>query len=154
MKSFLSPSFKPKALDLDDAPLSFVPDAPAPAIGRRRGLVIEPEGVIMDTVQERQPIRIDKKAMEEKIKDHIELFKTPGVSMDSIHFCFFSPQEVANFSVIELKEPKLEGRGGLYDLRMGPSERNETCETCGERREKCPGHFGHIPLNFPIPHPL
>ena len=162
MKSFLSPSFKPKAslsfdkpLDLDDTPLSFAPEAPAPPLaGRRRGLVIEPEGVLLDSVQERPSIRPDKKKMEEKIREHIELFNTPGVSMDSIHFCFFSPQEVANFSVVELKEPKLEGRGGLYDLRMGPSERNETCETCGERREKCPGHFGHIPLNVPIPHPL
>ena len=139
VKSFLSPSFKPKAslsfdnpLDLDDTPLSFAPEPLAPPLaGRRRGLVIEPEGVVLDTVQERQPIRRDKKAMEEKVREHIELFNTPGVSMDSIHFCFFSPQEVANFSVVELKEPKLEGRGGLYDLRMGPSERNETCETCG-----------------------
>ena len=160
MASFMKSSFKPKPLELDD--ISFQPAGvepisapPVVAVGRRRGLLLEPEGgaALSDTVRERYP-PIDRRALERKAREHIDFYNTPGITMDSIHFCFFSPQEVSNFSVVELKEPKLEGRGGLYDLRMGPSDRHELCETCGENREKCPGHFGHIALNVSIPNPL
>jgi DNA-directed RNA polymerase II subunit RPB1 len=40
--------------------------------------------------------------------------------------------------------------GGLYDLRLGVTDFNTRCETCGNtyrgsnRVNDCPGHFGHI----------
>ena len=47
--------------------------------------------------------------------------------------------------------------GGIYDPKMGSIEKDQTCQTCGkDRKEKdatnsCPGHFGHISLEVPIP---
>lgn len=41
------------------------------------------------------------------------------------------------------QEPK---RGGLIDLRMGPSNDSHDCETCGLNNMYCVGHFGHLTL--------
>lgn len=46
-------------------------------------------------------------------------------------------------------EPKI---GSLLDERMGVVEHSRTCETCGLDIHKCPGHFGHIMLTFPVHH--
>jgi DNA-directed RNA polymerase beta' subunit len=120
-----------------------------PAMGRRRGLV-EPIKIVEDQVVE---TTTNKRKFNKPDEDDMTHIVQTG-TMDSIRFSFFSSQEVFNFSAVELKEPKIEGANGVYDLRMGPSEDHELCETCGENREKCPGHFGHIALNVPIPHPL
>ena len=40
-------------------------------------------------------------------------------------------------------EPK---RGGLIDTRLGPSDNNLDCATCGLNTESCIGHYGHITL--------
>lgn len=39
--------------------------------------------------------------------------------------------------------------GTLHDTRMG-AFRNMKCATCGGNSFKCPGHFGHIDLTFPV----
>lgn len=41
----------------------------------------------------------------------------------------------------------------VYDVRLGANEQFN-CGTCGESREKCPGHFGYIELNYPVQNPL
>lgn len=46
-------------------------------------------------------------------------------------------------------EPK---RGGLIDPRLGPSDNNSDCATCGLNSLYCIGHFGHIELAEPIFH--
>lgn len=43
--------------------------------------------------------------------------------------------------------------GGLNDPRMGTTDRNFKCQTCGEGMAECPGHFGHIELARPVFHP-
>jgi len=43
-------------------------------------------------------------------------------------------------------------RGGLYDLRLGPSE--GVCDTCRLSDNHCPGHYGHIELALPVFNPL
>ncbi len=40
-------------------------------------------------------------------------------------------------------EPK---RGGLYDLRLGPSNRSFLCGTCLGTLNTCPGHLGHFQI--------
>ncbi|KAJ3006426.1 DNA-directed RNA polymerase II subunit rpb1, partial [Thoreauomyces humboldtii] len=45
--------------------------------------------------------------------------------------------------------PKL---GGLLDRRLGTTDRNFKCATCGENMTDCPGHFGHIDLAKPVYH--
>ena len=46
-------------------------------------------------------------------------------------------------------EPK---KGGLVDLRLGPSDIYMNCSTCGLNSYDCPGHFGHIELAKPVFH--
>lgn len=43
-------------------------------------------------------------------------------------------------------------RGGLSDLRLGPIDRSNRCETCANNLSECPGHFGHIELAKPVFH--
>merc|ERR1711988_566270 len=37
-------------------------------------------------------------------------------------------------------------KGGLIDPRLGTTDNNNYCATCGLNTEYCPGHFGHIKL--------
>lgn len=46
-------------------------------------------------------------------------------------------------------EPK---RGGLIDLRLGPTVSSLECATCGLDSTHCIGHFGHIELAEPVFH--
>ncbi len=42
--------------------------------------------------------------------------------------------------------------GGVMDRRLGAIEPREICPVCGNTRESCPGHFGHIELARPVIH--
>jgi len=75
--------------------------------------------------------------------------------INKIEFCVFSNQEVKKYSVIndqfgidipetyENKEPK---QGGVIDKRLGVTDYNIVCDTCGLLTNLCPGHFGHTEL--------
>lgn len=41
---------------------------------------------------------------------------------------------------------------GVLDLRMGTSQKDKNCETCGEGLSDCVGHFGYIDLELPVYH--
>ena len=43
-------------------------------------------------------------------------------------------------------------RGGLLDLRLGTTDPNSGCATCGQIPSECPGHFGHTDLAEPVFH--
>ena len=43
---------------------------------------------------------------------------------------------------------------GLYDIRMGPTERDDKCGTCGLEQMPCAGHHGRIQLPVAAYHPL
>jgi DNA-directed RNA polymerase subunit A' len=75
-------------------------------------------------------------------------------AMSHIDFDFLSSEEIKKMAVCEVKEIKLEGYNSLYDPRMGPVGQNDICETCHEGLKTCPGHFGYIALQTPVPHPL
>ncbi|KAF8187975.1 beta and beta-prime subunits of DNA dependent RNA-polymerase [Mycena galopus ATCC 62051] len=68
----------------------------------------------------------------------------PIRKVTEVQFGIFSPEEIATHN------PKV---GGLMDARMGPSDPNTDCLTCGERILECPGHFAHIELARPVFHP-
>lgn len=40
--------------------------------------------------------------------------------------------------------------GGIYDPHMGTTEHNWKCQTCFNTKQYCPGHSGHIMLNYPV----
>jgi len=81
----------------------------------------------------------------------------------SIEFCVFGNTEVKRYSVIneqagivipeasENGEPK---QGGLIDKRLGVTDYNMVCDTCGLLSGECPGHFGHIELAQEVYHYL
>ncbi len=81
------------------------------------------------------------------------------MSADLSHFKFnvWSSDEIACYSVAEITETKtFDGPGCLYDERMGLTESSklEQCLTCRQKKDTCPGHFGHIRLAVPILHPM
>lgn len=43
--------------------------------------------------------------------------------------------------------------GGLFDLRLGPPNKNQICKTCKQRVLECPGHHGHIELERRVLNP-
>ena len=67
--------------------------------------------------------------------------------------------DIRRLSVARVSEERVLFRqrpvaNGLYDLRMGPSDRSAECETCSGDLVSCQGHAGHIELAYPIVHPL
>ena len=44
--------------------------------------------------------------------------------------------------------------GGVYDSRMGTTDKGWRCSCCGLKKTKCPGHFGYIKLNYPVKNPM
>ena len=81
-------------------------------------------------------------------------------SITSVKFIYLTPEEIRRLSAVEVTETEVFAQlqsspipGGLYDLRMGPVERGDTCKTCGLQAE-CPGHCGHIELACEIYNPF
>ncbi|MBN17784.1 MAG: DNA-directed RNA polymerase subunit A' [Euryarchaeota archaeon] len=76
----------------------------------------------------------------------------------SIKFSLMDPNEIRKMSAVEVKTAdtyKDDGhayRQGLMDPRMGVIEPGVRCETCGNKQDKCPSHFGHIQLELPVVH--
>jgi DNA-directed RNA polymerase I subunit RPA1 len=75
-------------------------------------------------------------------------------------FGMYTDSELRNMSVCKVTSPLARDalgnplNGGLYDPRMGATEMGQHCSTCGIHHVGCPGHPGHIELDFPVYHPL
>lgn len=83
--------------------------------------------------------------------------------IDSIEFGILGNDELERLSVFEKNdkngvelpelfdnmEPK---KNGLIDTRMGTTDPNIYCATCGFNSANCVGHFGHITLEEPVFH--
>ena len=81
-------------------------------------------------------------------------------AITSVKFLYLSPEEIRRLSAVEVTEVDIFAQlqsapipGGLYDLRMGPVERGDTCKTCSMQAE-CPGHLGHIELACEVYNPF
>lgn len=78
--------------------------------------------------------------------------------VSSVSFAWADASTIRSWSVVEITSGKLyekDGKataGGLRDARLGTSRRGR-CVTCNLNWEKCPGHFGHLPLAVPVYHP-
>jgi DNA-directed RNA polymerase II subunit RPB1 len=62
-------------------------------------------------------------------------------------------EDIAAISVAVITSPESFESGsvkkeGLFDLRLGPLDKGK-CESCGRGVRDCPGHFGHIELEYP-----
>jgi len=74
--------------------------------------------------------------------------------IESISFGVYSHDEILNMSACKVCSNKRSGSGTVYDGRMGTTDNQSSCETCGENATGCPGHQGHVEFNEPIIHPL
>lgn len=84
---------------------------------------------------------------------------TSSATVESVQFGIDSPDEIRSRGVVSVTNHRLyekhrPAKDGLFDLRMGPTNREFNCETCGEGLRECPGHFGYIDLAVPVYHPL
>ena len=86
-------------------------------------------------------------------------------TIKEIEFSIFGNQEVKKYSVVGKKddsntiiywetyesnnEPK---KNGIIDLRLGTTNNNKECATCGQNSTRCPGHFGLVDLVEPVLH--
>jgi len=76
--------------------------------------------------------------------------------VSSVSFSFYTSDEIRKLSVKQITNPVTLDNlghpttGGLYDLALGPYEREDSCHTCGLGYFECPGHFGHIELPVPL----
>ncbi|PAV21644.1 beta and beta-prime subunits of DNA dependent RNA-polymerase [Pyrrhoderma noxium] len=84
----------------------------------------------------------------------------PIKKVKEVQFGILSPEEIKAYSVAKIEHPEVIDEathkfkvGGLNDPRMGTTDRNFKCQTCGEGMAECPGHFGHIELARPVFHP-
>ena len=86
-------------------------------------------------------------------------------TIKAIEFTIFGNQEVKKYSVVGKRddsntiiywetyesnnEPK---KNGIIDLRLGTTNNNKECATCGQNSTRCPGHFGLVDLVEPVLH--
>lgn len=110
--------------------------------------------------------KIEKK-VRFKIQDTKEHVETTSVDkqVESIEFQTMSSQDIQKLAELEVINSRFynndeapEGvafaatKDGLLDPRMGVSSKHEICETCQEKYDKCPGHYGYIKLELPVYH--
>jgi len=75
-----------------------------------------------------------------------------------IKFGILSPDEIRKMSITAIVTGEVYDNdgvpidGGVADRRLGAVEPREVCPTCGNTRDNCPGHFGHIELAKPVIH--
>lgn len=83
--------------------------------------------------------------------------------IQSIDFGLLSPQAMSELSELEVCNRELYSvvggptgskplPFGCLDRRLGISDKNNSCETCGLKLAECAGHFGHIKLTLPVFH--
>ena len=74
-----------------------------------------------------------------------------------VQFSIMSPEEIRKRSVVEVIKHETYDKDspvikGLFDPRMGTTDMDKVCGTCGQNNINCPGHFGHIELARPVYH--
>ncbi|KTW25869.1 hypothetical protein T552_03143 [Pneumocystis carinii B80] len=76
-----------------------------------------------------------------------------------IEFGVFGPKDIIKQGVLEVSTRELYNivdrstvRNGALDKRMGTSDKQALCETCGEKMVTCVGHFGYVKLVLPVFH--
>ncbi|MEM0056975.1 MAG: DNA-directed RNA polymerase subunit A', partial [Candidatus Geothermarchaeota archaeon] len=76
--------------------------------------------------------------------------------IESIEFGLLSPQMIRKMSVVEVTSEETHDEvgnpkaNGILDPRFGAPEPVSYCPVCGNDRDHCPGHLGHIELPFPV----
>ena len=91
-----------------------------------------------------------------------EQYRDPDVVRRISHVCFGiqSPDQMEKCSQLQVVAKNLynqdSGRTavpfGVLDSRMGTSQKDSKCTTCGKGLADCIGHFGYVDLGLPVFH--
>ncbi|CAG0904659.1 unnamed protein product, partial [Darwinula stevensoni] len=91
-----------------------------------------------------------------------EQFRETDIARKISHVCFgvHSPEEIQQAAHILVFATNLYGQdnsrtpvlNGVLDRRMGTSQGDGNCATCGLGLADCVGHFGYIDLELPVFH--
>jgi DNA-directed RNA polymerase III subunit RPC1 len=82
------------------------------------------------------------------------------MAVDKIRFSLMSPDQMRDVACLECDTEELYTvnngfvpvPNGVLDLRLGTSNKDRTCQTCGEKLKTCTGHFGVVELCLPVFH--
>lgn len=78
----------------------------------------------------------------------------------SINFSTYTKEDIEKISIMPITSggvfdhSGIPIKNGVYDLKLGSTENNQICPTCGQNAWNCPGHFAHIKLVKPVYHPF
>ena len=101
----------------------------------------------------------------------------PYMELDKLSFQCYTKEDIERLSILQITETQTFDsvraiffsiyvqlrayfkvgypvRRGLYDPQLGPTDQMDTCETCGQRQNFCPGHYGHMLLCLPVFNPM
>ena len=76
-------------------------------------------------------------------------------NVKGVQFSISSPEDIRGQSVVNVTKYETYDKDipvvkGLFDTRMGVTDRDIICATCNQKNTCCPGHFGHIELAKPV----
>ncbi|CAG8679350.1 2005_t:CDS:10, partial [Dentiscutata heterogama] len=92
------------------------------------------------------------------IKMKEQVLETAPRKIKHIQFSVLSPQEIVKNAQLAIthrdlfNENRAPMENGVLDTRLGTSDHDILCETCGERMAQCIGHFGYVKLVLPVFH--
>ena len=82
-----------------------------------------------------------------------------GMKLSNVVFTVPNAQDIRKEGHINCVNKLLYNNGskrpatnGVLDLRLGTSQKDSKCETCGQGLADCVGHFGYIDLKLPVFH--
>lgn len=76
-----------------------------------------------------------------------------------VKFSLLNDKKKLKISTVEVKNSNIfpddtPAANGVFDSKMGTTSIKYNCKTCGLSHDNCPGHFGHIKLNYPLKEPI
>jgi DNA-directed RNA polymerase III subunit RPC1 len=82
------------------------------------------------------------------------------MAVDKIQFSLMSPEQMQQVACLTCTTEELYTvrngfqpvPNGVLDLRLGTSNKDRVCQTCGEKLKTCTGHFGNVQLCLPVFH--
>nr|CAB3265029.1 DNA-directed RNA polymerase III subunit RPC1-like [Phallusia mammillata] len=80
--------------------------------------------------------------------------------INEVRFCIQTAQEMRQYSHLQCVSKNLYTQDqshqaaeyGVLDRRMGTSQKDKLCDTCGKNLAECLGHYGYIDLELPCFH--
>jgi DNA-directed RNA polymerase beta' subunit len=89
-------------------------------------------------------VRKDYSQIQENLQD---------AEIDSLAYGLYTTEDIDNFTSVEIVNGEKSGPGSVRDLRMGPHNESQACESCGLDYRECYGHDGRIAIPR-ICHPM